>query len=82
MASAESFDRLKAQQVALDQAEAELGRAARHSLRGGKQKTPRGSVRGQAETPRSSTEMDAERVGRAVANHLGQGFHGMVRHHL
>ena len=79
-----SNERLKAQraaQAALAQAESELERAAKQSRIGKAGK--RGPIKGDPKTtPRGHTAADAEQVGRAVANHLGQGFHGMVRHHL
>ena len=76
-----SDERLKAQRAALAQAESELERAAKQSRTGRIGK--RGPLKGDGKTtPRAHTAADAELVGRAVANHLGQGFHGMVRHHL
>ncbi|KAL1530026.1 hypothetical protein AB1Y20_000951 [Prymnesium parvum] len=72
-------ERLAAQRAALVHAEGELERAAK-SMRIGKGR--RGPMKDDKARAARAQAAEAELVGRAVANHLGQGLHGMVRHHL
>ena len=79
--------RAAAQRAALEKAETELRDVAKKGPlknflgRSGGGESPRPNP--QARTAEAQARAaEAERVGRAVANHLGQGFNGMVRHHL
>eukprot|EP00966_Prymnesium_polylepis_P242238 5602361-Prymnesium_polylepis.1 len=66
-----SDERVRAQRAALAAAEAELERAAKQG------RAAKNGRRGPVKGGRAEPDGSAELVGRAVANHLGQGFHGM-----